>query len=119
MADWRNDYAMLEVRWPFVFVAAHEDGLQVFNMRDPVNPYTEAFYRTVETLPETPATPSTPASGAVALDIRNDDGLIVVGDMDTGFWAFTLEAFQGWHGHNWGLPNMSSAQDWDAGPDGK
>ncbi len=118
MADWRNDYAAMEVRWPFVFVAALDDGLQVFNMRDPVNPYTEAFYRTGEILPETPPTPSTPPTGALALDIRNDDGLIVVGDLETGLWVFLLEAFSGWHGHGWGLPNMSSAQDWDNGPDG-
>jgi len=29
-----------------------------------------------------------------------------------------MEAFDGWHGHGWGLPNMSSVQDWDNGPDG-
>ena len=117
-ANWRNEYTDLEVRWPFVFVTALEDGLQVFNINDPLNPYTDAFYRTAETLPETPANPSTPPHGAVSVDVRNSDGLIVVSDLETGFWAFYLETFEGWHGHGWGLPNMSSAQDWDNGPDG-
>ncbi len=118
-ANWRNEYTDIEVRWPFVFVTALEDGLQVFNMNDPLTPYTDAYYRTAETLPETPANPSTPPHGAVSVDVRNHDGLIVVSDRETGFWAFHLETFEGWHGHGWGLPNMSSAQDWDAGPDGK
>ena len=118
-ANWRNEYTDIEVRWPFVFVTALEDGLQVFNVNDPLNPYTDAYYRTAETLPEKPANPSTPPHGAVSVDVRNSDGLIVVSDLETGFWAFYLETFEGWHGQGWGLPNMSSAQDWDNGPDGR
>ena len=118
-ANWRNEYTDIEVRWPFVFVTALEDGLQVFNVNDPLTPYTDAYYRTAETLPTTPANPSTPPHGAVSVDVRNSDGLIVVSDLETGFWAFRLETFEGWHGQGWGLPNMSSAQDWDNGPDGK
>ena len=50
--------------------------------------------------------------------IRNADGLIVVSDFDSGFWALKMDGFDGWNGHNWGVPNTSSAQDWDNGPDG-
>ena len=38
--------------------------------------------------------------------------------MTTGFWAFKMDGFDGWNGHQWGMPNVSSAQDWDNGPDG-
>ena len=44
------------------------------------------------------------------------DGLIVVSDMSTGFWAFRMEGFQGWNGEDWGVPNISSVQDWEKGP---
>ncbi len=30
-----------------------------------------------------------------------------------------MEGFSGWNGHSWGMPNISSAQDWDNGPEGK
>ena len=39
-ADWRALAHNHEVRWPYVFVSAYEDGLQVFNMMDPENPVT-------------------------------------------------------------------------------
>jgi len=118
-ADWRNAAEQVELRWPYVFVAALDDGLQVFNMRDPVNPYTVGYYRTYEGPVGALADPSSNHHGAGAIDVRNRDGLIVVSDRTTGFWAFYLEAFEGWDGRGWGLPNMSSAQDWDTGPDGK
>jgi len=38
-------------------------------------------------------------------------------DMTSGFWAFRMEGFYGWHGHDWGMPNSSSVQDYDNGPD--
>ena len=38
--------------------------------------------------------------------------------MGRGFWAFKMEGFDGWNGHQWGLPNVSSVQDWDNGPEG-
>jgi len=38
--------------------------------------------------------------------------------MYTGFWAFRMEGFDGWNGRQWGMPNQSSAQDWDNGPEG-
>jgi len=47
-ADWRDLSHNHEVRWPYVFVAALEDGLQVFNMMDPTNPYTVGFYDTYD-----------------------------------------------------------------------
>ena len=51
--------------------------------------------------------------------MRNADGLIVLSDMASGFWAFSMEGFEGWNGHGWGMPNISSAQDWNNGPEGK
>jgi hypothetical protein len=27
-------------------------------------------------------------------------------------------AADGWNGHQWGVPNISGAQDWDNGPEG-
>jgi hypothetical protein len=42
--------------------------------------------------------------------------LIVVSDMMTGFWAFKMDGFSGWNGAHWGMPNISSVQDWDNGP---
>ena len=58
------------------------------------------------------------ANGAMGLDVRNADGLIVVSDFTTGFWAFRMEGFEGWNGNDWGMPNISSVQDWDNGPEG-
>ena len=43
---------------------------------------------------------------------------IVISDMTTGFWAFYMDGFSGWNGHDWGMPNNSTAQHWDTGPDG-
>ncbi len=56
--------------------------------------------------------------GAWGVDVRNADGLVVVSDLQTGFWAFKMEGFEGWNGNDWGMPNISSAQDWDKGPEG-
>jgi hypothetical protein len=55
-------------------------------------------------------------NGTFGVDVRNADGLIVASDMSTGFWAFRMDGFQGWNGENWGMPNISSVQDWDNGP---
>ena len=57
-------------------------------------------------------------NGAWGVDIRNADGLIVVGDFNSGLWVLKMDGFDGWNGHNWGMPNNSIAQDWDNGPDG-
>lgn len=37
---------------------------------------------------------------------------------DAGAWFFKLDGFNGWNGEDWGMPNISSAQDWDHGPPG-
>ena len=124
------------MRWPYVFVSAYEEGLQIFNMMDPANPYTVGFYDTYDGPHRRGRAPSgnpeqrwldrtypIPAvsevvNGAFGVDVRNADGLIVISDMTTGFWAFKLEGFDGWNGRQWGMPDISSAQDWDNGPEG-
>jgi len=113
-ADWRNLVHNHEVRWPYVFVSGYLDGLQIFEMTDPTNPRTVAFYDTYLGPPNSDRTAV--FNGAFGVDVRNADGLIVVSDMSTGFWTFRMEGFQGWNGNSWGMPNISSAQDWDNGP---
>jgi hypothetical protein len=114
-----------------VFVSAYEDGLQVFNMMDPGNPYTVAYYNTfggphlggccsdayVADQSQDPRDHGI-YNGAFGVQVRDADGLIVISDMSTGFWAFYLEGFDGWDGRRWGMPNVSTAQHWDTGPEG-
>ena len=38
--------------------------------------------------------------------------------MNTGVWFFRMDGFNGWNGHDWGMPNISSVQDYDHGPEG-
>ena len=123
--DWRNVVHNLEVRWPYVFVAGYEDGLHVINVMDPANPYSVGYYDTYEGPHQRgfggiddPENGTVVDNGAFGVDVRNADGLIVVGDMYTGFWTMRMDGFDGWNGHGWGVPNISSAQDWDNGPDG-
>jgi len=130
-ADWRDLAHNHEVRWPYVFVSAYEDGLQVFNMLNPADPYTIASYRTFSGGHATGC--CSPAyiadqsfdppgqgveNGAFGVQVRDADGLIVISDMTTGFWAFYLDGFTGWNGASWGVPNVSTAQHWDTGPEG-
>lgn len=115
-ADWKNLTHNHEVRWPYVFVSGYLDGLQVFTLMDPKNPTTVAYYDTYLGAPNTDRYAM--FNGAFGVDVRNEDGLIVVSDMTTGFWAFRMEGFQGWNGESWGMPNISSAQNWDAIPGG-
>ena len=113
-----------EVRWPYVFVSAQDDGLQIVNMTDPTRPFTEGYYHTRQNpmlhdpLGRDPiqATTGNIYNGAWGVDVRNADGLIVVSDENSGFWAFRMEGFQGWNGNDWAMPNISSAQFWDDGP---
>ncbi|MFQ5742472.1 MAG: LVIVD repeat-containing protein [Acidobacteriota bacterium] len=115
-ADWRHLVHNHEVRWPYVFVSGYVDGLQVFSLMDPKNPVTVAYYDTYIGPMNTDFTPV--FNGAFGVDVRNADGLIVVSDSTSGFWAFRIEGFNGWNGADWGMPNISSAQDWDHGPAG-
>ncbi len=115
-ANWKNLTHNHEVRWPYVFVSGYEDGLQVFNMQDPTNPFTVAYYDTYLGPHKVGMCSDRVCNGAFGVDVRNADGLIVVSDMDSGFWAFRMEGFQGWNGADWGMPNISSVQDWDGGP---
>ena len=56
--------------------------------------------------------------GAFGVDVRNYDGLVVLSDMRSGLWLFKMDGFNGWNGHDYGMPNISSVQDWDNGPEG-
>jgi hypothetical protein len=124
-ADWRDLSHNHEVRWPYVFVSAYEDGLQVFDLTDPKNPKTVGHWYTCECThmhgfggtPENgwEATDNV-MQGAFGVDVRNYDGLIVLSDMRTGLWIFRLDGFKGWNGRDHGQPNISSVQDFDRGP---
>ena len=115
-ADWRHLVHNHEIRWPCVFVSGYLDGLQVFSLADPRNPVTVAYYDTYPG-PE-PTDAAAVMYGAFGIDVRNADGLIVISDTATGFWAFRMEGFNGWRGSDWGVPDISSVQDWQAGPTG-
>ena len=119
-ASWQGLPHNHEVRWPYVFVSTYGDEFQVFNMMDPANPYTVGYYDTSPGPEYVGRTAD--CQGCVGstfgIDVRNADGLIVTSDSRFGFWAFKMDGFDGWNGHSWGLPNISSAQDWDNGPDG-
>ena len=110
-ANWKHLAHNHEVRWPYVFVSGYLDGLQVFTLEDPENPQTIGYYDTylgpptyewIEVI-----------NGAFGVDVRNADGLIVISDMTTGFWTFRMDGFNGWNGENWGVPNISSVQEWE------
>ena len=129
-ADWHDLSHNHEVRWPFVFVSAYEDGLQVFDLKDPKHPKTDGHYFTCMCKHEdgfggnpdngwkTGADAPSVEQGAFGVDIRNRDGLIVISDMRTGLWLFKMNGFNGWNGHTYGQPNISSVQDYDHGPEG-
>jgi hypothetical protein len=110
-ADWKNLTHNHEVRWPYVFVSGYLDGLQVFSLMDPENPVTVAYYDTYTGPPNKDRYDM--FNGAFGVDVRNEDGLVVVSDMSTGIWTFRMEGFQGWNGEHWGVPDISSVQKWD------
>lgn len=126
-ADWRDLSHNHEVRWPYVFVSAYEDGLQVFDLKDPMNPTTDGYFFTCECkhgmgFGGTPDNgwqgSNSVEQGAFGVDVRNSDGLIALSDMRSGLWLFRMDGFKGWNGHDYGMPNISSVQDWDRGPEG-
>lgn len=110
-ANWENLSHNHEVRWPFVFVSAYIDGLQVFSLMDPKNPQTVGYYDTF--IGSTDEGFNAVINGAFGVDVRNADGLIVISDMSTGFWTFRMDGFNGWNGEDWGMPDISSVQKWD------
>jgi len=110
-AHWEHLVHNHEVRWPYVFVSGYMDGLQVFDMTDAANPQTVAYFDT--DLVSEGVQGGAVMRGAFGVDVRNEDGLIVVSDMSTGIWTFRMEGFQGWNGAWWGMPDISSAQKWD------
>jgi len=110
-ANWKNLVHNHEVRWPYVFVSGYLDGLQVFSLMDPQNPKTVAYYDTYVGPPTNDWIAV--INGAFGVDVRNEDGLIVISDMTTGFWTFRMDGFKGWNGEDWGMPNISSVQQWD------
>lgn len=126
-ADWRDLSHNHEVRWPYVFVSAYEDGLQVFDLKDPMNPKTDGYYYTCMCthglgFGGTPDNgwqgTNSVEQGAFGVDVRNSDGLIALSDMRTGLWLFRMDGFNGWNGQAVGMPNISSVQDYDHGPAG-
>jgi hypothetical protein len=126
-ADWRDLSHNHEVRWPYVFVSAYEDGLQVFDLKDPTNPKTDGHYYTCECQHQHGFGGTQDAGwqstisveqGAFGVDVRNYDGLIALSDMRSGLWLFRMNGFKGWNGHDVGMPNISSVQDYDHGPEG-
>jgi hypothetical protein len=126
-ADWRDLSHNHEIRWPYVFVSGYEDGLQVFDLTDPLNPKTDGHYFTCEckhqhgfggTQDGGWESTMSVMQGAFGVDVRNRDGLIVLSDMRTGLWLFRMDGFKGWNGHDHGMPNISSVQDYDHGPEG-
>ena len=121
MADWHDAVRSADVRWPLAFVSSYEDGLQIFNMVDPKNPVTVGWYYTCLCAHQTgfgssaaPQGEST-VNGAVGVDVRNRDGMIAVADANSGLWLLRLDGFGGWRGEDWGVPNVSSVQDWSRG----
>jgi hypothetical protein len=123
-ADWNDLAHNHEVRWPYVFVSAYEDGLQIFNMQNPQEPKTIGWYFTCECTHNSGygGVPNWEGhsifNGAFGVMVRNTDGLIMITDSNTGAWFFKLDGFSGWNGDDWSMPNISSAQDWDHGPPG-
>jgi len=112
-AHWENLVHNHEVRWPYVFVSGYHDGLQVFSMMDPENPVTVGYYDTYIGPRDVGAMGGAVGNGAFGVDVRNADGLITISDISTGFWTFRMEGFNGWNGEDWGMPNISSVQQWD------
>jgi hypothetical protein len=133
LSAWTRNYKALshnnELRYPYVFVSSYKDGIDIFDISDPENPVGVAYFDTYHgpekagLAPDGGMSTGNPVgesdfNGAFGIDVRNHDGLIVVSDMVTGLWLLRLDGFDGWHGADHGMPNISSVQDWDHGPMG-
>jgi hypothetical protein len=133
LSAWTRNYKALshnnEMRYPYVFVSSYKDGIDVFDISDPENPEGVAYFDTyfgpekeglANDLGLTTGNPvgESDFNGAFGIDVRNYDGLIVVTDMVTGLSLMKMDGFDGWHGADHGMPNISSVQDWDHGPQG-
>jgi hypothetical protein len=100
-ADWHDLPHNHKIRWPYVFDAAYEDGLQVVDIRDPRQPRTAGWAYTCNCehlngyVDDDHIHGASVFSGAMEVDVRNADGLIVLSDLDTGFWAFRMDGFTG------------------------
>jgi hypothetical protein len=110
-ADWHDLPHNHKMRWPYIFDAAYEDGLQVIDIRDPLNPKTAGYAYTCSCqhmtgyVDEQHIHGPSVFSGAMETDIRNADGLIVLSDLNTGFWSFRMDGFKGSKGSEQRPPN--------------
>ena len=94
--------------------------LQIFNLQDPADPVAVGYYDTYIG-PRVTLNPdgvmgdyaTSLFNGAFGVDVRNEDGLILISDFSTGLWTFRMDGFQGWNGEQWGVPDISSEQKWD------
>jgi hypothetical protein len=118
-ADWHDLAHNHEVRWPYVFVSAYEDGLQIFDLKDPKHPKSDGHFYTCDCEHEhgfggTPdngwQSTTSVMQGAFGVDVRNSDGLIVISDMRSGLWLFKMDGFTGYNG------GVSSVQDYSRAP---
>ncbi len=109
-ADWHDLPHNHQVRWPYVVDAAYEDGLQVLDIRDPTSPktvgwaYTCGCQHMTGYVDEQHIHGPSVFSGAMEADVRDADGLIVVSDLNTGFWAFRMDGFGPFKRSNQGRP---------------
>ena len=116
-ADWHDLPHNHQVRWPYVFDAAYEDGLQVIDIHDPTKPKTVGYAFTCQCqhmtgyMDEQHIHGPSVFSGAMELDVRNADGLIVLSDLNTGFWAFRMDGFTGYKEKPRSGPTTSRGRD--------
>ena len=108
---------MIEVRWPYAFMADIRGRARVLDMRIPHRSGPGGLLRHLQ-LPQ----PYEPGGPDRQRRVRARRPERRRPDRDRrhaqGFWAFKMDGFDGWNGHDWGMPNASSVQDWDNGPDG-
>jgi hypothetical protein len=121
-ADWHDLSHNHEVRWPFVFVSAYEDGFWVFDLKDPKHPHTDGHFYTCDTncahengFGGTPdngwqTTTMSVEQGAFGVDVRNYDGLVVISDMRSGLWLFHVDGFDGYKGGTSSVQNYAQVQ---------